>query len=91
MVPQRATRESTPSVGVAATLELPRQMSERPSRVANYAQTGVSDIPLTANGEKMVKEMGPRMMGPGSESDIKAKSQPSTAPSTVVGAGRSGL
>ncbi|GFZ47342.1 hypothetical protein JCM24511_05085 [Saitozyma sp. JCM 24511] len=31
----------------------------------NGRHTGVSDIPLTANGEKMVKEMGPRMMGPG--------------------------
>jgi hypothetical protein len=27
------------------------------------AQTGVSDIPLTANGERMVKEMAPRMVG----------------------------
>jgi broad specificity phosphatase PhoE len=26
-------------------------------------QTGVSDIPLTANGERMVKEMAPRMVG----------------------------
>jgi broad specificity phosphatase PhoE len=26
-------------------------------------QTGVSDIPLTENGERMVKEMGPRMVG----------------------------
>jgi hypothetical protein len=33
-------------------------------------QTGVSDIPLTANGEKTVKEMGPKMMGSGSEHSI---------------------
>lgn len=28
-------------------------------------QTGCTDIPLTENGEKIVKEMGPRVMGPG--------------------------
>jgi hypothetical protein len=44
-------------------------------RIADHAQTGVSDIPLTENGEKMVKEMGPRMMGPGSELETAAKSQ----------------
>ncbi|WVQ93127.1 hypothetical protein IAU59_000191 [Kwoniella sp. CBS 9459] len=31
----------------------------------NGRHTGVSDIPLTANGEKMVKEMSPRMIGKG--------------------------
>jgi broad specificity phosphatase PhoE len=31
-------------------------------------QTGVSDIPLTANGERMVKEMAPRMVGENSKS-----------------------
>ncbi|WVQ81479.1 hypothetical protein IAT38_003603 [Cryptococcus sp. DSM 104549] len=29
----------------------------------NGRHTGVSDIPLTANGEKMVNEMGPRVIG----------------------------
>jgi hypothetical protein len=43
--------------------------------IADHAQTGVSDIPLTENGEKMVKEMGPRMMGPGSEWETAAKSR----------------
>ncbi|KAI9636792.1 histidine phosphatase superfamily [Dioszegia hungarica] len=31
----------------------------------NGRHTGVSDIPLTENGEKTVKEMGPKMMGAG--------------------------
>ncbi|WVN87985.1 uncharacterized protein L203_103182 [Cryptococcus depauperatus CBS 7841] len=31
----------------------------------NGRHTGVTDIPLTVNGEKMVKEMAPRMIGPG--------------------------
>ncbi|AAW44186.1 hypothetical protein CNBF3890 [Cryptococcus deneoformans B-3501A] len=31
----------------------------------NGRHTGVTDIPLTANGEKMVLEMSPRMIGPG--------------------------
>lgn len=30
-------------------------------------QTGTTDIPLTANGERMVGEMGPRMVGQDSE------------------------
>ncbi|WVQ63808.1 uncharacterized protein L199_001963 [Kwoniella botswanensis] len=31
----------------------------------NGRHTGVTDIPLTENGEKMVKEMSPKMMGKG--------------------------
>jgi len=30
----------------------------------NGRHTGVSDIPLTANGERMMREMSPRVIGP---------------------------
>lgn len=36
---------------------------------ANRSQTGVTDLPLTANGERMVTDMGNRIIGPGSEYD----------------------
>lgn len=36
---------------------------------ADRFQTGVTDLPLTANGERMVTDMGNRIIGPGSEFD----------------------
>lgn len=42
---------------------LPWTKSPIPSELILTTQTGVSDIPLTANGERMVKEMAPRMVG----------------------------
>lgn len=39
---------------------------------ANRSQTGVTDLPLTANGERMVTDMGNRIIGPGSEYDNRS-------------------
>ena len=33
----------------------------------NGRHTGVTDIPLTENGERIIKEMGPRVLGDDSE------------------------
>ncbi|KAL1407638.1 hypothetical protein Q8F55_007071 [Vanrija albida] len=39
----------------------------------NGRHTGVSDIPLTANGEKVIKEAGPRIVGEGDDKLIHPK------------------